>query len=431
MSHLRKRKAILLTIIAITAFAPLLCVEVFESPAPAAAKVLAKTGSLVGTVLLLWQVLLGFRGFAAVIVPDVIWMIEVHKKLGIYGACLILLHPIFITIYYFQMYEQNIWAFNLSESFDVFVLLGLGALLVLGLVVVTSVFMRKRLGYRRWYTFHLSSYLILPLVFVHSLPIGQTVGQTSLYYVWWGLAAITIGLFTFRLVGRLGWMYEPYEVCRVDRLGPDVVEVGLKPLKRGIDPRVGQFIYIRHGLRGTVHPYTISHFSPQSGSLHITIKALGPGSSRMQHITPGARILVDGPYGVFGQEALRTDRPVIMVAGGIGITSFIRLIEHLEQDRDREALLLYGNVTPGDIVYADELDALKHVKVVHVISGDNSYEGETGLITSDLMKKHAGRPLGDYIFLICGPAAMIHMITTQLAELGVNSRQIYHELFEW
>jgi len=425
-------KVLLLTAIAATSAAPVLFVTYPEPEFRLVIyKLLAKCGSLAGTVLLAWQLLLGFRGAVPWLMTDLIWVIELHKKLGVLAAVLILFHPVFISLYYLDTYGfvPLVWQFD--ADFDTWVMLGQIALVVLLVVALTSVWFRSRLTFSTWRLIHLTSYLILPLVIVHSLPIGQTLGTSPLRLGWYALIAAFALFYIYRALVRAGLFTRPYEVVRADPVAENVVEIQMKPLKKQLKPFIAQFIYFRRTSLSSVHPYTVSRYDTNTGLLAITVKALGDASTQMQKVQIGERVRLDGPYGIFTREAHETGRPLVMMAGGIGITPFIRLVEKIEKDHHREAYLFYANRFRKDIAYKQELDSLKHVKVVHVLSDEPVYEGEKGFATLDLVKKYLDHPVLECEYLICGPTPMIVMLEENLLDAGLPPAQIHHELFAY
>ncbi|WP_277245664.1 hypothetical protein [Micrococcus terreus] len=94
---------VLIAVIEVTCLSPLLFVPLDDAPwFVDVHKVLAKTGAFVGCMQLIWQVLLGLRGPVSSIPPDLSWMVDLRQKLGMFGVPIILLHPVFIGIYYAQ-----------------------------------------------------------------------------------------------------------------------------------------------------------------------------------------------------------------------------------------------------------------------------------------------------------------------------------------
>lgn len=429
--QVRRRKAWLLALLVLTALAPLAFLSLDEpTRALRLYKLLAKTGSLAGTMLLVWQMLLGFRGFAARVVSDLLWVLALHKQLGKYGILLILLHPIFITAYYAEKYGVSLLAVDYGTIFGAFIAVGIGGLAILVAIVLTSL-LRRKMGYRLWYTVHLTSYLMVPAVVIHGLAIGGTIRAGALWYVWLALGGLVGILLISRTLARLGLGARRFRVTRVRRVADSTTEITMVPERPRdrIAPQAGQFAYVRPGWGSFARPFTLSRYDEASGSVAITVKALGHTSSRLQRTTVGETFHVDGPYGVFGQEALATDRRVVMIAGGIGITPFVRLAEYLAHETHREPVLFYAAASRAAMAYCDELSSMPHLMLVPLAADEPGTDDKRNLLTASLLKQHLDVPLGDCEYLLCGPPAMIRGLERALRAAGVAPRQIHHELF--
>lgn len=432
MEPVRSRKIALIVVLAATSLFPLVFVRLDEPTVGLNVyKLLAKAGSLVGSMLIVWQFLLGHRATTSKVVIDLLWILGLHKGIGKYILLLVVLHPVFITIFYVVKGDPNPLLLRMGWPFDGYVLLGMIALAVFLFVVVTSVWLRSQLGFQSWYNMHLSSYLALPLVFIHSFPIGQTIEDTSLSAFWRILLVIVIAFALYRLACRLGLGVRTHTVTLVRNVGVEVTEITARPEGRKVEPALGQFVYFRRGLWRAARPFTVSGYNRQSGELSVTVKAQGATTGDLQTVRQGETVYIDGPYGVFSRHALQSDRPIVMIAGGIGITPFRRLSRELIDQAERELFLFYGNKREAEIIYKEEFETLDRVRVVHVISDDEDYEGQTGLITPELLTKYLHRDLKEHEFLICGPRGMTMNLESGLTEEGVPADQIHHELFSY
>lgn len=428
-ARLRTGKIVLLSLIAITSVLPLLAVEPEDPLRVNVFKYLAKTGAFLGSMFMVWQFLLGFRGAMSRVFPDLSWVALVHKRLGQFGVPIIVLHPVFIGLYYVEVERTNIYALVLAERFSQLVLLGMVILGLVAFIVITSAFLREQLGFYRWLYLHLSSYLVPPLLFVHSFLLGQTIQQTWLRYYWIVVSVIVGVLYVYRVLHKLGLWSSEYRVTRVREVADESTEITMAPQDKRLEPAQGQFVYLRGSVREDAHPYTVSGFDGDSGQLSVTVSEVGSQSARLQEIDKGARLLLDGPYGVFTRPAMATGLPTVMIAGGVGITPFRRLWQRLEDQGRDGAHLFYGNERYEDIAYRDELDALEHVQVVHVLNDEDDFDGEQGLVTVDVLRRNLPGELTDYQFLMCGPPPMVEGLEEQLLEAGIPEEQIRHELF--
>ncbi|MDD3642927.1 MAG: ferric reductase-like transmembrane domain-containing protein, partial [Candidatus Krumholzibacteria bacterium] len=341
--RLGTRKILLVCLVAATSIAPAFFIRLDEPSLHLNAwKLLAKIGSLCGTMLIVWQFLLGYRQAAARwATPDYLWLLRLHRWIGIAIGSLILLHPIFITPYYLEKKGILLFSFGLPSPLGLFVPLGIAALAILLFLVISSTFLRGRMGQDAWYRTHIGSYVLLPLAFVHGYPIGMTLGGTGLRYLWQVLFVAAGFFYLWRLLARLGAFSALYEIVRVRRAADGVVDIAMRPLRRGLRPAAAQFAFFRRCRMCPSRPFTISKYEPGSGEICITVKALGKVTGALQSAREGERLLVDGPYGVFGREAFTTGRPVVMIAGGIGITPFRRMMHDMGRLPGRTAHLFY------------------------------------------------------------------------------------------
>ena len=120
----------------------------------------------------------------------------------------------------------------------------------------------------------------------------------------------------------------------------------------------GQFLTVRVQVDGQAHVrcYSISSAPEATGYLEISVKRQGLVSG-MLHATlrPGSSLLVKPPAGRFTYPA-GDDRPVALVAGGVGITPLISMLRHgVAADPGRPITLLYSARGRRELVFWDEL----------------------------------------------------------------------------
>jgi len=118
------------------------------------------------------------------------------------------------------------------------------------------------------------------------------------------------------------------------------------------------------------------------------------------------------------------------IAGGIGITPFVRLAEYLAHEAPRrKPVLFYAAASRAAMAYGDELSSMPHLMFVPLAADERRTHDKRNLITVDHLKQHLEVPLGDCEFLLCGPPAMIRGLERALRAAGVARRRIHHELF--
>jgi predicted ferric reductase len=267
---------------------------------------------------------------------------------------------------------------------------------------------------------------------VHGFPIGTTLNNTGLRFAFQGVIVVMAVFYIWRILVRAGVFSSVYEVTAASHVADNVVSITMLPLRRALRPAAAQFAFFRQCRSCSARPFTISMYDEKSGSICITVKALGRVTNDLQTVRTGERFFVDGPYGIFGREAFTTKRPVVMLAGGIGVTPFRRIIHELKKLPGRSAHLFYGNQYEKDIAHRHEMEAAEHVDIVHVLSRVEEHEEfETGYVDIDLLKRHLGDDLSRYEFFICGPPAMIEKLERALRAERIPAEQIHHELFSY
>lgn len=198
----------------------------------------------------------------------------------------------------------------------------------------------------------------------------------------------------------------------------------------------GQFVMVRVQIEGTpvVRCYSITSAPSATGYLEISVRAQGL-VSRHLHLTlkPGMAIEVNGPGGAFVYPEGR--RPVVLLAGGIGITPLLAMLRHaLACEPTRPVALLLSAKTAAHVPFAHELSlfAKRHPQfrlAVTLSAGSTDPRFTSGRIDRQLIERvvpHAP----EAVYLICGPLAMIDEMRRVLDALGVPPEQVHFEKFE-
>lgn len=101
----------------------------------------------------------------------------------------------------------------------------------------------------------------------------------------------------------------------------------------------------------------------------------------------------------------------ILIAGGIGITSIIQIIEKVTNDPsdNTKITLIYGNNNSGKILLRQELDIIaeKNANKFRVIYTVDKFEEkwayEVGYVNDEMIKKYLPPPSKNNFMYICGP----------------------------
>lgn len=343
-----------------------------------------------------------------------------HHQTGMAAYLLLLLHPLALAAAGWAESPELAWQVisPFSENWPVW--LGWGGLILLMLGLATT-FMR-RLAYGTWRWLHGLLGLGVLVGFIHVLQLGINAGAL------FALAAAVLLLLWRLLRVDLGTAAKPYIVTDVRSVAQSMVEVSLKPLALPIDAVPGQFVLAaffrgpNYRGCGEFHPFTISGLG-QGHEFRLGIKALGDCTERMQHLEPGVAARVHGPFGEF-LKALPA-RPLLWVAGGIGITPFLGFLR--QQSIPSPTTLIYLYRGEQDAAYLDELTALSQYCPELALQAEATGSGMPNL--SRLLP--AAEALANQECYVCGPPGLIEAVSRLLLERGVPIERIHFEHFDF
>jgi ferredoxin-NADP reductase len=204
----------------------------------------------------------------------------------------------------------------------------------------------------------------------------------------------------------------------------------------GFEFSAGQFLAVRVRVDGKdcSRCYSVSSGPDVGGYLEISVKRQGLVSNALHVMArPGALVSVRRPNGAFKYPS-GDDRPIVLLAGGVGITPLISMLRHaIHAEPSRAVTLLYSARTEADFAFRDELAALARrnpqLCVQLASTRSSSPDVYPGRIDADLVRATVP-DIAHSICLVCGPLPMIEMMKTVLPGLGVPAAQIRHEVFE-
>ena len=365
-----------------------------------------------------------------------------HRWLGFGSFTAMIVHIGLITLGYASSARTGL----LAQAWDLVwnypgMLLAVAGVAALVMVVVTSLrAARRRLRYESWHLLHLYAYLGVGLALPHQVWTGSDfIGNAWARAYWWTLyAAVAVSVLVFR-VGLPLWRSWRHRltVARVVPESPGVVSVHLAGRKLDqLDVRAGQFFlwrFIDGPGSSRAHPFSLSA-SPSPDGLRITAKTLGEGSARLATLTPGTRVLVEGPYGRM-TAAVRTQDRLTFIAAGIGITPMRALLEELDY-RPGEATLIHRTSGSPDALLAHEITELARrcgVQVQHLPGPRDPHGGwlPVGLSASRTTLHDLAPDIASSDVFLCGPEEWMRSVRDAARAAGVPDRQIHREHFTY
>ena len=254
--------------------------------------------------------------------------------------------------------------------------------------------------------------------------------------------------------------YRTFVVDRVVTEAEDIVSIYLKPEDGKSIPAFvpGQFLTLKLPVPGQAKPvvrcYSLSSL-PNEDSYRISVKAISTVLSetakdaqpKFHHgvashfinnsVCAGDRIEVKAPSGHFVLDET-SKLPVVLFAGGIGITPMISILEQLHKTQPgRMALLLYGVRNSEKRAFAETIkrltDADENLHAIHCFSRPlpsdvpNKDFHVQGFASVDLLKQML--PNNHCQFYLCGPPAFMESIYEDLIRWQVPKNRIFCEAF--
>ena len=131
------------------------------------------------------------------------------------------------------------------------------------------------------------------------------------------------------------------------------------------------------------------------------------------------------------------EKPAIFLAGGIGITPFLSIVQQADRDRLSQKLyLFYSNRRPEDAAFLDTLRALETTNpnfrfictMTEMSKSKKEWKGETALIDKKMLCRHLANLQGP-IYYIAGPPTMVTAMREALVSAGVEESDIRTDEF--
>ena len=246
--------------------------------------------------------------------------------------------------------------------------------------------------------------------------------------------------------------FRPLKVIGKVRESSTITSFHLEPAEPGgwRAFEAGQFLVFKFPAdneRGHVlRTYSVSCAPGHPGRYRISVKREtapqpglpdGLGSCHLHdQVAVGDVLMADGPRGDFYLDRL-SERPVVLLSGGVGLTPMVSMLHALAEQSDRRTVFIHA-CDNGDVhALGDEVCALAasrsgieaHVVYRFPTDADRAakrHQAE-GVITRELLQRLL--PLDDYEFYLCGPPPFMQAVFRLVRSLGVPKERIAYEFF--
>lgn len=249
-------------------------------------------------------------------------------------------------------------------------------------------------------------------------------------------------LYTAFALGCYGWhlFFRKKAAFTVEKVLPEgdmttIVMKGEKPFAF----RPGQFGFLRladPAVSEEWHPFSFSS-SPKEETLSMTIKSAGDWTDKVKQVKAGSAAFIDGPYGRFSPFFYGEEEPLVLIAGGVGITPMMSIVSYYRKAApEKQILLLWCARKREDLIRKSGWEVwekdMAHFHLVPILSRDPSWPGRKGRITEEVLKEalgesHIDKDRARYYF--CGPAPLEETVLSILQSLAVPKDRLVREKF--
>lgn len=206
-------------------------------------------------------------------------------------------------------------------------------------------------------------------------------------------------------------------------------------LGEGVEFKPGQFFFLElidppyHDERGGRRHFSFVNSPNEKGVVTMATRMSESAFKRSLAAMPlGSEVVIDNIGG--GAFALPEDgrTPLVMVAGGIGITPFISMIRYAaEEGAGNHIDLIYSNKERRSTAFLDELEGRAEdndlLDLVLTMTDDPSWEGESRRVDGEFITDYARDPASS-IFYVAGPPAMSKAMVDELTGIGVDAGRV-------
>jgi len=191
----------------------------------------------------------------------------------------------------------------------------------------------------------------------------------------------------------------PCRVMAMERRAPDVVVLRLQlPANQAFQFRAGQYLefILRDGRRRSYSMATAPSKLGTPPSIELHLRHL-PGGVFTDHVFGAMKdkeiLRMEGPYGSFFLRE-ESDKPIVLLASGTGLSPIKAIIEHMQvKDIRRPAVLYWGCRSRVDLYLhewaeqaAQSMPNLRYVPVLSEPRPEDGWRGRTGLVHEAVMQ---------------------------------------------
>jgi ferredoxin-NADP reductase len=154
----------------------------------------------------------------------------------------------------------------------------------------------------------------------------------------------------------------------------------------------------------------------------------------LRDVIAGSVVSIEGPFGSFTLPE-ETSKPIILLAGGLGVTPFRSMVKHAaDVSTGHSVTLFYSSRVPEEAVFLDELKALAdahaNINLVATMTrpeqSSTSWTGLTGRLNAAMIRNGC-KQWANALYYMAGPPAMVDTMQQILDEMAIPQDRVRTE----
>lgn len=201
----------------------------------------------------------------------------------------------------------------------------------------------------------------------------------------------------------------------------------------------GQYVFVKLNTlkypddRNGKRQFSINNTPNQPGIIIITTRLSDSGFKKTLSDLPIGTAVELGP--IAGVFTIPDDpaKPLVLIAGGIGITPFMSMLNYVKEGAlAYKITLIYSNRNQASAAYLRELEQLTtqipDFKLILTMTDDPDWMGEKRKVDAQFVKDYFP-DVNAQSYMVVGPPGMVEAIEKALLEAGVLPENIKKENF--
>jgi sulfite reductase subunit B len=177
-------------------------------------------------------------------------------------------------------------------------------------------------------------------------------------------------------------------------------------------------------------PISIASSPTKTGSFEMVIRKVGRVTIELHKLVPGQKVGIRGPFGThFNMDAFK-GKDLLFIAGGIGLAPMRSAINFALDNRKSygKITILFGCTDPTQRLFTSEIETWKSDASIMFLEtvdrGNDTWNGNTGVITTLIPKIKDSLNTSNTKALIVGPPVMYKFVLIELKQLGITPQNI-------